>query len=70
MYATCVGLVIMGINEINKEEQRDILLEEKEPVNQKPPTIKPPTEKRSGFFQNIINKGKAWLEEENNDKMI
>jgi cell division protein FtsA len=70
MYATCVGLVIMGINKTNKEEHKEVSMEEKNTPTTKEPTIKPPTEKRGGFFENLFKKGKEWLEEENNDKII
>ncbi|MEI6815072.1 MAG: cell division protein FtsA [Bacteroidota bacterium] len=73
MYATGVGLVIMGINHLDKETVKESSMENA-PTEQmkdtaKEPTIKSPTEKRGGFFENLFKKGKEWLEEENNDRI-
>jgi cell division protein FtsA len=73
MYATGVGLVIMGLNKVVKDEvveipeiEPEIEVQDHKPIE---PTIKPPSLKRSGFFENIFKKGKEWLDEENNDRI-
>jgi cell division protein FtsA len=73
MYATGVGLVLMGLNKSPKEiinEIHEIELENDEPDHQQiEPIYKPQPQKRSGFFENLFKKGKEWLDEENNDRI-
>ena len=73
MYATGVGLVIMGLNKVVKDDAVEIpeidtpnVEPEHKPIE---PTIKPPSVKRAGFFENLFNKGKEWLDEENHDRI-
>ena len=66
MFATGVGLVIMGINKTEKIEE-PFVEEVKQNVEKQP--VNHVHEKRGSFFDNLFKKGKAWLEEENNDKI-
>ncbi len=55
LFATGVGLTIMGLKNLNNDEKKS--------------TTKQPTKTKGSFFDKIFNKGKQWFEEDD-DKML
>jgi cell division protein FtsA len=61
MFATSVGLVIKGFQKLEKQKNRISRSTQAEPD---PATVRQGDKIKGGFFQNILNKGKQFFEEE------
>ena len=61
MFATSVGLVIKGFQKLEKQKNRINRSSQQEPESG---TVRQGDKIKGGFFQNILNKGKQFFEEE------